>query len=259
MAEGQSFELEGKRPPLSRIKDKLKSKSWAREVAQQFDSSVEQVGEIIESQGIVPVFLDETVKKEISNHWRRHGGNNEVGGYAVGTEGEQQGHKYLHVTKFIPDTGTGTQVEFDFAGGPHGAYDYIRQRRLAGEHLVLIGTVHTHPKGWSGRITGGDRDAKVFATYETESYKGDLLSNKRSHIVMTPADDSKVDIWQAKDTNEPWHKRLARTGHFLLKSNNPPQSRVRVIDKSPRVKVIDRSSTGEQGGVGKQNRIRVID
>lgn len=255
MAEGQNFELEGKRPPLSRIKDRLRSKSWVREAAQQFDSSVEQVGEITESQGIVPVFLDEVVKKEIYNHWHRHGGN-EVGGYAIGTEGEHDSHKYLHVSKFIPDSGTGSHGDFHFAD-PHGAYDYIRQRRLAGEHLVLIGTIHTHPKGWSGRITGGDRDANVFSTYE--AIRGDLLSHKRSHIVMTPADDNKVDIWQAKETNEEWNKKLVRTGHFLLKSNTPPPSRARVIDNSSRVKVIDRSSTGEQSGVRKQNRVRVID
>lgn len=242
MAEGQSLELEGR------------SRSWVREVAQQFNSSVEQVGEITESQGLVPVFLDEVVKQEISNHWQRHSEGNEVGGWAVGSEREHGGHKYLHVTKFIPDPGSGTHIDFKFAGPwESGAFQYVEQRRQAGEHLVVIGTVHTHPKGWSGRITGGNRDANVFSTYE--AMKGDLLSNKRSHIVMTPEDDNKLDIWQAKEIDEPWDKKLLRTGHFLLK---PHPSRVRVV-KSSRVRVIDKSSSSTGQGASKPSRVRVID
>src|SRR3989338_346301 len=248
MSEGQSFELEGKRGPVSRIKDSLSSKSWAKEVAQQFDSSVEQIGDITESQGIVPVFLEETAKSEFLNHWHRHGGD-EVGGWAVGTEGEHNVHKYLHVTKVIPDSGSGSHGEFHFAGH-HVAYDYVRQRRQEGEQLVVIGTVHTHPKGWSGRIKGQDRDSTMFLTLENIYKGGELLSNKRSHIVITPADDNQVDIWQAKETSEKWHKRLVRIGHFLLKSNNSPSSRVRVVEKSSpsRVRIVDKPS-----------RVRIID
>lgn len=246
MAEEQSPDFEGKRSLVSRIKDAVRSTGWAKEIAQQFDSSVEKVGEVTEANGIVPVFLDVTAKSEIFSHWHSYGGN-EVGGWAVGTEGTHNGHKYLHVTKIIPDSGSGSHGEFLFAG-PHAAYDYVRQRRQAGEHLVVIGSVHTHPKGWSGRITGQNRDSSVFASLEALS--GGLLSNKRSHIVMTPADNNQIDIWQANDTNEPWDKKLVRNGHFLLKSIKPPEGRVRIVQQaSPgRVKIVEKPS-----------RVRIVD
>ena len=113
MSEGQDFESEGNGSRLSRIKDALGSKSWAKEVASQFDSTVEQIGDITESLGIKPVFLEETAKQELLEHWQQNGGS-EVGGYVIGTEGDYDGHKYLHVTKIILDSGSGSQGEFHF-------------------------------------------------------------------------------------------------------------------------------------------------
>jgi len=169
--------------------ESLRNQSWAKEVAQKHDSTVEQVGNITEGSGIVPVFLDETAKEEMLTHWQRGGSVNEVGGYAVGIEGEHDGHKYLRVTKIIPDMGIGgnrSSGHYQF-GHVEPAISYINTRHQYGEHLVIIGSVHTHPKGWSGQITGEGGDASMFDAFEdSRRYGGDDWSEKRSHIVITP-------------------------------------------------------------------------
>ncbi|MBI2086045.1 hypothetical protein HYT74_01765 [Candidatus Daviesbacteria bacterium] len=118
--------------------------------------------------------------------------------------------------------------DFKFNGSLE-ALNYVRQRRTQGARLVIIGTAHTHPTAWSGRITGPGRDSSVFAAYDPSLIVEEEWSKVRTHLVLTPQDNNALDIWQAKSTKEPWEKRLVRNGYFLLQPKNTPRSRIKLL------------------------------
>lgn len=224
MSEGS---IEGNRGTLSLLRDRFKDYKWAEEIASKYNSKSERVDIVTERHGLVPVFLDRKAINELLENWRSHGGV-EVGGWLIGEEDILNNHSYLHILRIIPDTGRGSSGDFHF-NGPSNALNYISQRRSQGERTVIIGTAHTHPQGWSGRITGSDRDSSVFAAYEPQMVGGELWSKKRSHIVLTPMDNDALDVWQAKFSSEPWEKRLVRNGYFVLEPKTSPQGRVRLV------------------------------
>lgn len=107
--------------------------------------------------------------------------------------------RYLHVKHVIADYGIGRYGDFQFKDVAV-ALDYVRERRLGG-------------------------DLTVFSNYEPEMVSGELWSSYRSHIVLTPADNNSLDVWQPKRSNEPWEKRLVRNGYFILE----PKPKVRLV------------------------------
>lgn len=224
--EGPS-QVEGERGALSLLRDRFKSHQWVEDVALRHNLRAERVGIVTERQGIVPMLLERQAINELLENWRNHGGV-EVGGWLVGEEGAANNHPYLHIKHVIADYGIGRGGDFQFRD-IDVALNYARERQKAGEKLVVVGTAHTHPQGWSGRITGYGRDLTVFSSYEPEIVNSELWSNYRSHIVLTPADNQALDVWQPKRSNEPWEKRLIRNGYFILEPKATTQGRVRVI------------------------------
>lgn len=226
MSDGPS-QIEGGRGAFSLLRDRFQSHQWAEEVGTRYNSTVEKVGIVSERQGLIPVFIDRKAINEFNDHWRRFGGR-EVGGWLVGQEDTVNNHPYHHITTVVPDLGSGSTGDFQFRG-PIDVLNYVNQRRLHQERLVVIGTAHTHPKGWSGRITGLGRDSSAFASYDPSVVNNESWSKARTHLVLTPADNNALDVWQVKSTNEAWEKRLVRNGYFLLQSKDTPPSRVRIL------------------------------
>lgn len=226
MSEQGSSSIEGNVGFWSKFKDRVRSTKWAERVAAENECRLKKVGVITEEWGIRPVFVHKETTNWMVNYWRSREGA-EVGGWLIGEEETSGEHPYLRIVEVIPDSGRGTFGDFNFQG-PHGALNLCEGKGSEGKKLVVIGTFHTHPPGWSGRVTVGERDEHVFAIFE--DITGKLWSQKRAHIVLTPADDNKIDVWQAKNTSGLWGERLIRNGYFLLEPKTPPPSRVKIVE-----------------------------
>jgi len=197
------------------VGEKPERKEWWNDFAESKGFEVSQTGEVKETEGTIPLFLDKKALEE-AKEWAGTWAGSELGGWLIGYQDEYRNHPYLRVTKIFKDKGKGDAISFN-SESMGEATDYAREAKNKGEKASVVGFFHTHPQGWSGKITYGDRDSHVFGTVEA-SKGGELWTEKSAHIVLTPDENQAIDVWQTngKAKEIGWDNSLVRNNCFIL-------------------------------------------